>query len=114
MYYVDSQSKCQYSFENAEFNVVDDDNFSLTYKSKQVCSLDATKKFLFVLSGQCSQDPATTQVTLENNCQANVLISGPQACKLFTLPGKKSFDAFNPFIGAFLILTGLLLVFLGF
>lgn len=54
MYYLDSTSKCQYSFENADFNVVDDDNFSLTYKSKQVCGLDARKKFVFTLSGQCS------------------------------------------------------------
>jgi hypothetical protein len=54
MYYLDSTSKCQYSFENADFNVVDDDNFSLTYKSKQVCGLDARNKFVFTLSGQCS------------------------------------------------------------
>ena len=54
MYYLDSASKCQYSFENADFNVVDDDNFSLTYKSKQVCGLDARNKFVFTLSGQCS------------------------------------------------------------
>jgi len=88
MYYLDSASKCQYSFENADFNVVDDDNFSLTYKSKQVCALDARKKYIFTLSGQCSQDAATTQITSEGDCAANVLISGPEACKLFTLPGK--------------------------
>jgi hypothetical protein len=27
-------------------------------------------------------------VTSESDCAANVLISGPEACKLFTLPGK--------------------------
>jgi len=115
--------ECKYSFTDADFtgiaNETDDSDstkgFALTYKSKEACSSDATKKFTFKINAICSKTETTLQSVqyTDGSCEAEITHLGAENCKSKTVDLAKFVDAVSPFLGIILIVGGGGLTFAG-
>ena len=104
------------SDEDDDGGVPTHDGFTLTFSSQQNCENDAP--FIFTLVGKCLSDKSdskynTFEATSQENCAAQAIYYGPDACVDYTFDLQKALDAVTPLIGAFLIVFGGLMTFFG-
>jgi len=90
----------------------------LTYISNENCATDATKKATFNITLLCDMAGSSTTATLNSNtpmdqCTSTATYSTKAGCYLYQVPVGKIIKAIAPFLGAILIIFGLLMTFAG-
>lgn len=126
-YWLNSEGVCEYSFVDARFKgtyanetkdgetVSVNKGWTLTYLSQEKCG-DEADHFTFVINGICDEDDKVgsfDEIVSDGTCSAHVDFTGKPACVFMTIKLAEIMEKVSGFIGAILIVFGILLAFFG-
>jgi hypothetical protein len=118
--YFSDNGDCKYSFTNADFVETEATNadgvktstgFKLQWQSNEACG---DGKFEYEMTAVCDKDAAGSWSAKESStCKASATYTGKEGCKAYTFEIQKYMDLIAPAIGAFLIVFGGVMAFMG-